>query len=80
MTVTLTQDFANQTQTDAAGLMTPILLPSSDVLKYILEDGSWVAARPSGTEPKIKFYMGIQGETPDEVVEKLAKIQADIEL
>lgn len=80
LTVTLTQDFANQTQTDAAGLMTPILLPSSDVLKYILEDGSWVAARPSGTEPKIKFYMGIQGETPDEVAEKLAKIQADIEL
>lgn len=78
--VALTQDFANQTQTDANDVMTPIPLPSSDVLKYILEDGSWVAARPSGTEPKIKFYMGIQGDSQEAVAEKLAKIQADIEL
>jgi len=35
-------------------------LPTSDVLKYILEDGSWIAARPSGTEPKIKFYYSIK--------------------
>ena len=34
-------------------------LPKSDVLKFILEDGSWIAIRPSGTEPKIKFYYGI---------------------
>lgn len=78
--VALTQDFANQTQTDANDVMTPIPLPSSDVLKYILEDGSWGAARPSGTEPKIKFYMGIQGDSQEAVAEKLAKIQADIEL
>ncbi len=37
-------------------------LPTSDVLKYILTDGSWVAVRPSGTEPKIKLYYSIKGE------------------
>ena len=36
-------------------------LPKSDVLKFILEDGSWIAVRPSGTEPKIKFYFGCNG-------------------
>ncbi|WP_044640440.1 phospho-sugar mutase [Risungbinella massiliensis] len=36
-------------------------LPKSNVLKFILEDGSWFAARPSGTEPKIKFYFGVKG-------------------
>ena len=36
-------------------------LPAANVLKYILEDGSWIAVRPSGTEPKIKFYYCIKG-------------------
>ncbi|KHF39184.1 phospho-sugar mutase [Halalkalibacter okhensis] len=40
-----------------------IELPSSNVLKYILEDGSWFCIRPSGTEPKIKFYFGVNKET-----------------
>ena len=37
-------------------------LPKSNVLKFILEDGSWIASRPSGTEPKLKFYLGVYGE------------------
>lgn len=40
---------------------TTIDLPKSNVLKYYLEDGSWIAARPSGTEPKCKFYFSIKG-------------------
>lgn len=36
-------------------------LPKSNVLKFILEDGSWIAARPSGTEPKLKLYIGVCG-------------------
>ena len=53
--VALAQDFAVNQQVDAEGIVSEIGLPTSNVLKYILEDGSWIAVRPSGTEPKIKF-------------------------
>ena len=36
-------------------------LPKSDVLKFVFEDGSWIAIRPSGTEPKIKIYYSVKG-------------------
>ncbi|MDU3803997.1 phospho-sugar mutase [Paraclostridium bifermentans] len=49
-------------------------LPKSDVLKFILEDGTWIAVRPSGTEPKIKFYFGCNGENKVEVDNKLKKV------
>ncbi len=45
-------------------------LPKSDVLKYFLNDGSWFAVRPSGTEPKIKFYFGVCGKTQEEAQAK----------
>ena len=45
-------------------------LPKSDVLKYFLADGSWFAVRPSGTEPKIKFYFGVCGKTQEEAQAK----------
>ncbi len=45
-------------------------LPKSDVLKYFLSDGSWFAVRPSGTEPKIKFYFGVCGKTQEEAQAK----------
>ena len=41
----------------------PLDLPVANALKFILSDGTWFAIRPSGTEPKIKFYFGVQGET-----------------
>lgn len=50
-------------------------LPKANVLKYILEDGSWIAARPSGTEPKIKFYYSIKGENKFEAISRLEKFQ-----
>lgn len=53
-------------------------LPKSDVLKFILEDGSWIAVRPSGTEPKIKFYFGCRGSKQDEVDDKLENIMDSI--
>ena len=49
-------------------------LPKSDVLKFILEDGSWIAVRPSGTEPKIKFYFGCNGNESLVVDNKLENI------
>lgn len=53
--------------------------PSSNALKYNLADGSWVAFRPSGTEPKIKLYLGIAGQVKEEVAEKADKIQTSLE-
>ncbi|MGL5557532.1 MAG: phospho-sugar mutase [Paraclostridium dentum] len=50
-------------------------LPKSNVLKFILEDGSWIAARPSGTEPKLKFYMGICGNSKELVESKCRLIK-----
>ena len=49
-------------------------LPKSDVLKFILEDNSWIAVRPSGTEPKIKFYYGCNGADKTVVDNKLEEI------
>ena len=53
-------------------------LPKSDVLKFILEDNSWIAIRPSGTEPKIKFYFGCNGEDKIEVDNRLENIMNEI--
>ncbi len=52
--------------------------PASDVLKYVLEDESWVAVRPSGTEPKIKFYIGVKGESQADAAEKVAALKTAI--
>ncbi|NSL51964.1 phospho-sugar mutase [Calidifontibacillus erzurumensis] len=52
-------------------------LPKSNVLKYVLEDGSWICMRPSGTEPKVKFYFGVKGTTITNSTEKLETISND---
>ncbi|MCC0694888.1 phospho-sugar mutase [Clostridioides sp. ES-S-0048-02] len=49
-------------------------LPKSDVLKFLLEDGSWIAIRPSGTEPKIKFYFGANSDNQEDVESKLSNL------
>ena len=53
-------------------------LPKSNVLKYFLEDGSWIAIRPSGTEPKLKFYVAVKGQDEVKCLEKIDNIEADI--
>ena len=53
-------------------------LPKSNVLKYFLEDGSWIAVRPSGTEPKLKFYVAVKGQDESECAGKIANIESDI--
>ena len=53
-------------------------LPKSNVLKYFLEDGSWIAVRPSGTEPKLKFYVAVKGQDEAECAGKIANIESDI--
>lgn len=52
-----------------------IELPQSNVLKYFLEDGSWVCVRPSGTEPKVKYYFGITAASERDSDEKLELIK-----
>ena len=55
----------------ATGAVTPTGLPSSNVLYYELNDDAWCCARPSGTEPKVKFYMGVKGTSFDDANAKL---------
>ena len=54
----------------ATGEVKPTGLPSSNVLYYDLEDGAWICVRPSGTEPKIKFYFGVKGTSLKDAEEK----------
>lgn len=78
--VTQTEDFSVQTVMDMQnGNVSELDLPKANVLKYWLEDGSWVAIRPSGTEPKMKFYVGIKGDTQAEAETELTAIQATIQ-
>ena len=76
--VVLTEDFKELTATDAQGQVTALTTPPSDVLKYTLEDGSWIAVRPSGTEPKMKFYLAVVGDSSQEAEAKIAAIEAEI--
>ena len=54
-------------------------LPKADVLKFVLEDKSWIAIRPSGTEPKIKFYFGVCGDSNEASDNKIEALIRDIE-
>lgn len=64
-------DYAKQTLTFDDGHTESLTLPTADVLKYWLDDDTWVAIRPSGTEPKIKFYVGTKSDSQKSVQEKL---------
>ena len=76
--ITVVEDFKAQTATDADGTVTNLTTPPSDVLKYTLADGSWIAVRPSGTEPKIKFYIAVVGESNEDSQAKIANIEDEI--
>ena len=66
------RDYEKDTITDlATGEVTPTGLPKSNVLYFEIENDSWCCARPSGTEPKIKFYMGIKGDNLEDANRKL---------
>ncbi|MFC3928074.1 phospho-sugar mutase [Streptococcus caprae] len=76
--IAITEDFQACTSTAADGTVTSLTTPPSNVLKYTLADDSWFAVRPSGTEPKIKFYIATVGDTLAEAEEKIANIEAEI--
>ena len=73
-----TRDYNNNTITKADGTVTETGLPKSNVLYFDLEDNAWCCARPSGTEPKIKFYMGVKGNSFDDADAKLEKLKNDM--
>ena len=73
------RDYSNDTLTDlATGNVTSTGLPKSDVLYFDLENDSWCCARPSGTEPKIKFYMGVKGNSLEDAKAKVDKLTQDL--
>ncbi len=72
------RDYQKDTITDMeTGAVTPTGLPESDVLYFDLNDNAWCAIRPSGTEPKIKFYFGVKGSTMADADTKLNKLMND---
>ncbi|HEQ4464092.1 phospho-sugar mutase [Streptococcus pyogenes] len=76
--IVLLEDFQKQTATKNDGTISNLTTPPSNVLKYTLADNSWIAVRPSGTEPKIKFYIATIGDTLDIAQEKIANIETEI--
>ena len=73
------RDYDRDVITDlATGATRPTGLPKSNVLYFDLTNDSWCCARPSGTEPKIKFYMGVKGTSLQDAEEKLNKLTEDL--
>ena len=73
------RDYKNDTRKDmVSGEVVPTGLPSSNVLYYELEDNAWCCVRPSGTEPKIKFYFGVKGVSLEDSQAKLDALSAEV--
>jgi phosphoglucomutase len=73
------RDYKAGTITDTAdGTVTPTGLPSSNVLYYDMNDGAWLCIRPSGTEPKIKFYYGVKGSSLADADAKSEKLGGEL--
>ncbi len=77
--VTAVRDYKKDTITDVkTGAVKPTGLPSSNVLYYELTDDAWVCVRPSGTEPKVKFYLGVKGTSLDDAEKKSQALSAAV--
>ncbi len=72
------RDYKASTITDVkSGKVSPIGLPESDVIYFDLNDNAWCAIRPSGTEPKIKFYFGVKGHSMEDAAERINELKED---
>ncbi|HGA1981149.1 TPA: phospho-sugar mutase [Streptococcus agalactiae] len=76
--IVLLEDFQKQTATKNDGTISNLTTPPSNVLKYTLANDSWIAVRPSGTEPKIKFYIATVGNDLADAETKIANIEKEI--
>ena len=73
------RDYKEDVRKDmVSGETTPTGLPSSNVLYYELENNAWCCVRPSGTEPKIKYYFGVKGNSLEDAAEKLEALKQDM--
>ena len=72
--VVINEDYVSLTKVDH-GVTLPLNYEQSDVLRYVFEDGSFVAIRPSGTEPKVKFYFAVCGKTQQAAQERHDKVK-----
>ena len=73
--VVLTEDFSNNTKKTADGKISELGIPESNVLRYVLDDDTWIAIRPSGTEPKLKFYIGTSADSDTASEQKLTDFE-----
>ena len=78
-TVTAARDYKAGIIMDmASGAVRPTGLPSANVLYYEMNDGAWLCVRPSGTEPKIKFYYGVKGASMEDADARSEKMGAEL--
>jgi len=75
-TIAARENYRSGERAESGGAIVPILLPRSDMLRWLLKDGSWIVVRPSGTEPKLKLYVGASGKTGAEVNDTLTALFA----
>src|SRR5699024_11015913 len=77
--VEVVEDYLEGTRQKIGGQSSKMDFGEADVLKYYLEDRSWIAARPSGTEPKIKFYIGAVADSKEAVDQKVQDFEMTID-
>jgi len=73
------EDYLSGERTGRGGERTKLTLPKNDTLRWLLEDDSWIVVRPSGTEPKLKLYIGARAKTKPELNAALAARMADVD-
>ncbi|AYC30202.1 phospho-sugar mutase [Paenisporosarcina cavernae] len=77
--VSYMEDYQTQKRIFTDGRAAEVLtLPKSNVIKYFLQDGSWICVRPSGTEPKVKYYVGVFSDTAQESKDKMERLSSEV--
>jgi phosphoglucomutase len=77
--VAVLEDYLTSERKLIGGTVECLTLPASDTLRWLLTDDSWIVIRPSGTEPKLKLYIGARAKTREAVEEVLALLMADVD-
>jgi phosphoglucomutase len=77
--VAVLEDYLSSERRLIGGTVECLTLPTSDTLRWLLTDDSWIVIRPSGTEPKLKLYIGARAKTREAVEEVLALLMADVD-